>query len=127
VTCGTAIRCSTPELCLLKPSLGIDPRTSCTQNRNHTIIPLSLKLISTATGFEPVRAKPSRFLVCLLNHSDKLPFINISNFYLNIFLYKYNIMDHQDHKALFLSNEDAPSNILPVSSLRKLNFHELIG
>ena len=27
---------------------------------------------STTAGFEPARAKPSRFLVCLLNHSDKL-------------------------------------------------------
>ena len=27
---------------------------------------------ATTAGFEPARAKPSRFLVCLLNHSDKL-------------------------------------------------------
>ena len=27
---------------------------------------------TTTAGFEPARAKPNRFLVCLLNHSDKL-------------------------------------------------------
>lgn len=27
---------------------------------------------ATTAGFEPARAKPNRFLVCLLNHSDKL-------------------------------------------------------
>ena len=27
---------------------------------------------ATSAGFEPARAKPSRFLVCLLNHSDKM-------------------------------------------------------
>ena len=34
---------------------------------------MELKRIKTTTaGFEPARAKPNRFLVCLLNHSDKL-------------------------------------------------------
>ncbi|CUM63608.1 uncharacterized protein PRCAT00001189001 [Priceomyces carsonii] len=27
----------------------------------------------TTAGFEPARAKPKRFLIFLLNHSDKLP------------------------------------------------------
>ena len=27
---------------------------------------------TTARGFEPLRAEPSRFQICLLNHSDKL-------------------------------------------------------
>ena len=27
---------------------------------------------ATTAGFEPARAKPNRFLVCLLDHSDKL-------------------------------------------------------
>ncbi|PVV00633.1 hypothetical protein BB560_004979, partial [Smittium megazygosporum] len=26
--------------------------------------------MTSATGFEPVRAEPNRFLICLLNHSD---------------------------------------------------------
>ena len=30
------------------------------------------KKITSATGFEPVRAEPKRFQVFLLNHSDKL-------------------------------------------------------
>ena len=47
------------------------------QNHNNcTIITtnnLQKKEIKTTTaGFEPARAKPNRFLVCLLNHSDKL-------------------------------------------------------
>ncbi|CUM56788.1 unnamed protein product [Debaryomyces tyrocola] len=29
--------------------------------------------MTTAAGFEPARAKPKRFLIFLLNHSDKLP------------------------------------------------------
>ena len=29
--------------------------------------------MTTAAGFEPARAKPRRFRVFLLNHSDKLP------------------------------------------------------
>ena len=34
---------------------------------------MEFKRIKTTTaGFEPARAKPNRFLVCLLNHSDKL-------------------------------------------------------
>ena len=32
----------------------------------------SLLQKTTTAGFEPARAMPSRFLVCLLNHSDKL-------------------------------------------------------
>ena len=31
-----------------------------------------LKKLTSATGFEPVRAEPKRFQVFLLNHSDKL-------------------------------------------------------
>ena len=31
---------------------------------------------TTTAGFEPARAKPNRFLVCLLNHSDKLSCIS---------------------------------------------------
>ena len=33
---------------------------------------------ATTAGFEPARAKPNRFLVCLLNHSDKLSLIVFS-------------------------------------------------
>ena len=33
---------------------------------------LSYAEISTVAGFEPTRAKPNRFQVCLLNHSDTL-------------------------------------------------------
>ena len=29
--------------------------------------------ITTTAGLEPARAKPKRFLIFLLNHSDKLP------------------------------------------------------
>ena len=36
------------------------------------------KKITSATGFEPVRAKPIRFRVWLLNHSDKLTTCQIS-------------------------------------------------
>ena len=31
------------------------------------------KFITTTAGLEPARAKPKRFLIFLLNHSDKLP------------------------------------------------------
>ena len=31
------------------------------------------KFSATTAGFEPARAKPKRFLIFLLNHSDKLP------------------------------------------------------
>ena len=33
------------------------------------------KKITTTAGFEPARAKPKRFLIFLLNHSDKLPYL----------------------------------------------------
>ena len=32
-----------------------------------------IKNITTTAGLEPARAKPKRFLIFLLNHSDKLP------------------------------------------------------
>jgi hypothetical protein len=38
-----------------------------------TLIWKKLKSRSTTAGFEPARAKPKRFLIFLLNHSDKLP------------------------------------------------------
>jgi hypothetical protein len=73
----------------------IELATSCTRSRNHTTRPITLrperhellhgqegtskfktetkKTGATATRFELARAEPSRFRICLLNHSDTLP------------------------------------------------------
>ena len=45
-------------------------------NTNTTQTPKTYKKLkgkSTTAGFEPARSKPKRFLIFLLNHSDKLP------------------------------------------------------
>ena len=47
--------------------------TSSVYDRKMKNIGTKKKDLATAAGFEPARAKPKRFLIFLLNHSDKLP------------------------------------------------------
>ena len=53
----------------------ISPRielgTFCVLSRCHN--QLDHETMATAAGFEPARAEPKRFLIFLLNHSDRLP------------------------------------------------------
>ena len=48
--------------------------SKCTKIHFHSLFNYTKKDLekTTTAGFEPARAKPNRFLVCLLNHSDKL-------------------------------------------------------
>ena len=48
--------------------------SKCTKIHFHSLFNITKKDLekTTTAGFEPARAKPNRFLVCLLNHSDKL-------------------------------------------------------
>ena len=47
--------------------------SKCTKIHFHSLFNITKKDLekTTTAGFEPARAKPNRFLVCLLNHSDK--------------------------------------------------------
>ena len=49
---------------------------------------LKIKL-STYAGFEPTRAEPSRFRICLLNHSDNMSYVHhvLCTYTINSWLY----------------------------------------
>ena len=61
-------------------STGNRTRATCLEGRysNHWTIDACV-IVTSATGFEPARAEPTRFQVWLLNHSDTLTRCTIRN------------------------------------------------
>ena len=60
---------------------------------------------TTTAGFEPARAKPNRFLVCLLNHSDKLSCYNLLTIH---------ISNKQGYNFKFFRNFAKPDFSIPL-------------
>ena len=55
--------------------LGIEPSLIAYKTIVRTDTLYELKYKSTSAGLEPTRQFANRFQICLLNHSDRMPFV----------------------------------------------------